>query len=405
MKNILILVLILFSFTGVAIATLGNTEITPFHIVSTFLLAVGFRKYLFKPIQGKQSLWLVLLMLGVVISSLLQNSNVFSILHFIYWGCIFLVFHQLFDRITTSMMIKVCKIILWSYFINILFSFLLYKIGVSNVVSDFVFPHAIDEEGEVRFWGFSSEPSYTAIIITVAFVVLLYTKGLSSFPTKLRYLSVYILSIILIQSTYGYICLLFVVNMLFKGYKILRYIPLIIMIIGISLYSFENAYISRLTNLVNLFIDSKSIENLFYGLNLTDSSAYFRVGPSYLYLQNLHFSDLSTWFGFGLGNDSEFFASIFSSEAGAYERLALGFFPASFYTGGIVFSIGMLILIFKYMLNELPLGLKIFVLIVFFNCGFSTQLFWYVLILFSWMSYYGNNQKKYAFAIKIDDNN
>lgn len=84
---------------------------------------------------------------------------------------------------------------------------------------------------------------------------------------------------------------------------------------------------------------------------------------------------------------------MFSDEAGGFERLALGFFPAFFYIGGIVFSIGMLFLIFKYMLNDLPLGLKILVLIVFFNCGFSTQLFWYVLILFSWMSYYIDNQK------------
>ncbi|MEC4747766.1 hypothetical protein [Methylomicrobium sp. Wu6] len=301
--------------------------------------------------------------------------------------CVFFLFiaqHQyVFSRERIQ---KTSKIIIYSYLINVLLAQILFAFigGLSSL--EWLFQGTLDaKSGVMRFQGFSSEPSYAAFVVLVAFLVY------SRFTKDTRKSkAIILLSVIFLlrsfSSVYGYIILSAIgldwVLRHKKTTKINRIIILFIAILGGGVVgSFGISGESRVGGII--FLIASGNLNL-ESLRFIDGSAFMRVGPLFSYLEEIDWFSMQTYVGYGAGSAAIHFGSIFNdvidSSYKGYESstLNLGFFPAFSYDYGIIG----VILVFLTVLRRGMCGFisieSFIIILLLFNANFNTQLFWYV---------------------------
>lgn len=378
------LLMVLFSFTEIPVMQIEKAVITPFHFA---ILLVSVPILLTMPgviVLNR----LILLLAGYIVLINLLHFGGIRVTSFIYtlvffYEYIFLVSLLRFIRLEDLK--KVFLVILILYFLNILITFFIIQLNLYSDTIGFIFKAYFGS----RPMGFSSEPSYAAFIVTVAFICyneLRYaTEGKNSLPA----LIIYVLTVALSTSSYGLLYVaICVIYILFREAKRMpRNFRLFFYAIFIGVVAAAIAYLStissgpiqRVFNVASAFLSDSPISEKLDAVNEVDASAWARLGPTWLLFQN-NGIDAGLIFGHGSGASSLFFNEQMIGILVDKDRefLDLGLIPGFIYDFGLI---GFTILVFFFV--HLLRGNRFFIFLVvlfFFNAGINTQILWFALI-------------------------
>jgi hypothetical protein len=121
-------------------------------------------------------------------------------------------------------------------------------------------------------------------------------------------------------------------------------------------------------------------------LQAADGSAYARIGPTYMLFSAKDEININLWFGAGAGAAGNFLAKFLSGVlVDDAEKVDTGIIPAFIFDYGIIGSI-LLILFFISCAYNLPAPFWICMLLILPNCNINTQIFWFALTTFSYVS-------------------
>lgn len=414
MNKIISILIILLSITGLYIFKLGEKlNITPFHITCGAISIYFLIKYLFENKIKTNGLTNILLLSGYIVLVNLTNYKTINISNLIHSMFYILVFIFIFlnkknqNIITTT---KTNNTILILYFINILATFITsIKLNLTNQIFNSIFKYySIGDT--IRPCGFSSEPSYAAIIISCAMytnIMMFYSnKTLNTLPISKSIifnkillfkwmLLFYTISIILINSSYGYIMMF--INILtvyfYNIHKIKKHINYLIIIAIIPtiliLYNHINTEpINRLIEIISISLKSTNIQDKLNEIRLVDSSASMRLIPFFNFINDIKILDLNFIFGSGSGYTDQYFGSFFPDilESSEKNSISLGIIPSFIHSYGII---GLFILIYFFKKNINKAGFFSYVLLFFtlFNANFNTQIFWFIIIELTFLSH------------------
>ena len=381
MKELLIIFLILFSLTGITLFQMESVIITPFHIFSVF---VGLVTIMFQKQHLPCSLKYILVIFISIIFSIVINYKTFiglnTFIHSSYYLVIYCIVLINLKNITLEMFITSSKIIISIYFACVILAFISVNLHLNNSFINEYFGIVYDTKYlEFRYYGFSSEPSYMDIIVSFIMFSMVIINETSRVNKISLIFAMYVVLIILSKSGYGYIFLILI--SLFKyGKYINKKYAFIIVILLIILYSNSNIkYDGRFLKLVSAIISNSSTSSKLEAWNIADSSSYFRIGPSFWFMENMDVFSIKTIFGFGMGADREFFYKF--SPGYNFGYLNLGIIPAFIYTNGIFLFSFLLYYVLRILkvINSNLLAFAFFIIL--FNCGFATQIFWFVISL------------------------
>ena len=388
-NTIAIIVLLIMSSGGLSLFTLEATNITPFYIVGVLTIIVFILQHpRLEQLQAKVLVW-SLIAIGISFA-LIKNTKISSILHFAFyvWSAVSIISLYKINRYSLR---KLAEIIIYANLTNIVLAMLLYNLGVSvpSILGTYY------DRGIMRYMGFTSEPSYLAMVSTVSLLMTFIEEGSntvrSSKDTKTNrwMLTAYVVMIILSKTSFGLISILFVGIVWFQdqfGFKnasrstIIGFVFSIILIIGagiVYIVSFDNEFLNRLVMIFELLFRSSSIREFQTSLRVIDSSAWYRIGPLLLAIEDANLSSFTTWFGHGIGADAEYFTTITNSNT----VIRGGFLQAGFYNHGIIGLISFLVMIIRK-IKGIGLINIIYLILCFFNCSISTQVFWFIIIIY-----------------------
>jgi len=326
---------------------------------------------------------LIMVVLAMALASLTSStakptSLAYAAMFLIYgfWLLSSIVTFQLVD------IAKAMKIIVLAYFASALTATLAIAIGLTGFES-FLLTRSWTNmnTGESRPMGFSSEPSYAAFIVVLAWLTLVRLGQIRPMSRNgfVFWTGLTLLSLQLFGSIYGYLLAMVVVA---TSISLLpRRTRKLWLIAGSVLGVMVMTYFTFSDN------DSRSLRILravFSGdLEIwlsEDTSSFFRFGPTFSYILSANLSDVGTWLGHGVASSGYFFTDLFRMQIDAdKDTIELGFFPAFIYDYGLI--AGALFLVFLYGVTRGPkrsaLGATFLMLI--FNANFSTQMMWFAI--------------------------
>lgn len=401
---------IAFSLLLIALTNIVVIEIDGFQPVTVFILYFPIIIYFIftrLPFLGKPEaviltgyLFLVCL---VNLGEVRWSSFAYSILF-----CIFFLFinqNQYF--ISNEYFEKISKTIIYLYLINVVFAQALFFSSGQLEPLDWLLKGSLNTKtGEMRFQGFSSEPSYAAFVVLVAFLVYNRLTNETRKSKIMILLSVIYLTVSF-NSIYGYIIAVAIgLDFILRRHifnKFYQLIFLFITIIGLIVISGLGISGESRTGELILFILSGNLN--LASLMLIDPSAFMRIGPFFEYLEEMDFS-IQTFIGYGPGASGVHFGSVFSdmidSSAKGYESgtIGSGFFPAFLYDYGIIGAVLMYLLVFRHGMSRIISVESFIIFLMLFNANFNTQLFWYVWAMLFIMNQVYNRNFRYGITNK-----
>lgn len=386
---IFLICVILLSMTGVEIINVGSTSITPFYIAMIPITLI----YLPFILPNMNMDKIYLLMWGAVITVLsLLNVNVHinSALHFDFYILVAIILMSISEFSKKELLLIVSKIIIAINFINVIVAHFIISLGKGNGFLTKIFI-AYDTRGIMRYCGFTSEPSYLAMILTICIICIIKLSNNQLLVKEKKWFIIYFITLILSKTTLGILSLIIVViiswNEIFsEKQKTKKYIFTLIMIIifiiagwvGLQ-YKLDSNYLNRIVKIVRLFLSSRSYNEFINQLRIIDSSAWYRVGPLIKAFGDLKMNNIHTWIGNGIGSNSSYYTVLLNEKS----IINGGFWQSAIYDFGFIGTTFITIWILKkiYMLGILLLVYVIFCLT---NCAFSTQAFWFIILMSIW---------------------
>ncbi|MCR9290938.1 MAG: hypothetical protein NXI23_26515 [Bacteroidetes bacterium] len=396
MNKLVIILFVLMSYTGISIAKIGKAMLTPFHACMGMMIAYIF---LFEK-KGKYNIQTSLLaLIGyiVFINALnFPNTRVTSVIYTVTFSVEYLILTQLLLKVEQQTILKAITIIMFSYMVNVLIGFLLSTIhsefgqGIINV-------HYSAAEESGRPMGFSSEPSYGAFILSIIYMAFNHLRGHLKDKLLLQVTIAYLVTIVFMKSAYGFIFV--AVNALdwfLIIFKKLRFnIKIIFLLFGLGflisvpllLKNSDQETVIRLQAVTEVLSDpGLDTKDKMKKLQAADGSAYARIGPTYMLFSAKDEININLWFGAGAGAAGNFLAKFLSGVlVDDAEKVDTGIIPAFIFDYGIIGSI-LLILFFISCAYNLPAPFWICMLLILPNCNINTQIFWFALTTFSYVS-------------------
>lgn len=329
--------------------------------------------------QLRKSLMLVLA--GMAISSLISGASkpsslAYALMFFIYG--FWLLSTQ--DVFRANDVRRGMKIIIAAYFCSALAATLVIAMDISGMESFFLTRVWTNiNTGEARPLGFSSEPSYAAFIVVLAWMALVRLDHIRPGARNgfALWTGLTLLSLQFLGSIYGY--MLAVIVALTSLYLLPKRARRPWLAGGAAVGALATMYIGAGGDDVRSLriLQAVATGDLETWL-LEDTSSFFRFGPLFTYLVGANFGDLATWLGHGATSSSYFFVELFRIHIAAdNDTVELGLLPAYIYDYGLI--TGALLLGFLYRTTQGPLRpamVAIFTLLV-FNANFSTQMMWF----------------------------
>ncbi len=316
------------------------------------------------------------LFLSIII---VRDFSPFSLFHYLFYLLMLYVLNIYAEinktKLTTFLFLNKAIIIL--YFFNILISKLLSLIKYRG---DFIF-QIRNDNGIIRFNGFSSESSYVAFILIACMLCLIFLRQYIRRRDLYKYFMLMVVTIIISKTTFGFVGIGLVCLAMVNSHLIKKRIALIVVIIFL-LNLDSNLYLERLWNIVNLIFQSDSLNYFVYKLVDVDGSASFRLLPSYEFFADIQLSDIQFWLGHGAGSSKLHFTNLYLAGEG---NMGLGFIPAFIYEYGIIMATIICYILYT-LFRGLPWYCFLLMFMAFFNCDFSTQLFLFLVICFAWLS-------------------
>ena len=239
--------------------------------------------------------------------------------------------------------------------------------------------------------GFSSEPSYASFIISVAFLCYNHLEGHKLSKSTVKLWGIYVISIMLMLSAYGFLLLFInILDWLRHYYHLLNsnlklaFVVLCalmgsILIEGSS--NSQNEAFERLERLSSTLSDpGKTTEKKLAKLREEDPSAFARIGPSYILFCGDQSEEHNFYLGAGAGAAGEFIPKLMAGVLIDEDdnELDTGIIPAFIFDyGWIGFAFLVLFLINSF--YNLPFPFWLSFLIILPNANINTQLFWFAI--------------------------
>lgn len=345
--------------------------------------------------------------ISLIIVSVLnfQSLKINTIMYSLFLTILFLFSQRKIELCKPELLINIYQNIILIFFTLLIVGlYLHFLLGMNDV------PFArVDVSRDFpRSFGPTTEPSYAALILTIAMSVLCFNVGNTHF--KIRFLLfLYFIAIIIIGSGIGYlICTVLFIYIFFSStVKIFNIEKIIILTLSlIGLFFLSNDSIERLKPLFEILFNAfsyNSFEEASNTFKLTDSSAWFRFGPLFEYFKDIELLSLSDiLFGHGAGTSTFYFGekyrmhidpNWFSDDGIPVMDLPL--FPAFIYDYGIIMTL-ILMYIFKSLIKPIK-GNFLFTLIaifIVFNSNFNTSIFWFFIYSLLVVNVVQNKDKK-----------
>jgi len=391
------ILLLLMTFTGVSVGQLGKALLTPFHLIMGVfigLIVLFIRK---GHINLQTSLLLLIGYIVLANTVIHPGSRITSVIYSVALSFEYVIMYQLLVRVKKEVVLRAFTIIMFAYMINIFLGFVISSAhlnigqGIINVF------YSID--GSARPMGFSSEPSYAAFILSITFLAFNHLRGHQVDKIMWEMLIAYILSILLMKSAYGFIFV--AVNMLdwflFYFKRMSFNLRIVFLLTGIvflfvtpfALQNSEQESIVRLQNVSNIMNDtSLEPKKKLAKLQEEDGSAYARIGPTWLLIEAGGEIEIDWILGAGAGEAGIFFKNFMAGvlvDGDEVEKLDMGLIPAFVFDYGFL-GTAFLILFFISCSYNLSLPYWICLLLILPNCNINTQLFWYGMLLYAYVS-------------------
>lgn len=393
----------LLSFSGLKLWEFGSGIITPFYIWGTIIILTSFFRT--KGISKFQKdILLIILFLSVYYIFFSGKQTTYY--HYIFY--LLSSYSILYLKYDTFSFLRIHKTLIILSFINIVIAYILYLLKINSPWLLYIFQRQ-DYQTAMRFPGFTTEPSYMAIMMTISILIIINLGKFTKNKKTYSFLILYIVTLLLAKTTYGFICISIVllyyywekIKKITTGKKIVFFSMLFIIILFIPSVLSNNEYYMRLEKIYTIIpLLNTDLNNFLVRLNDIDSSAYMRVGPFFEYLNTIDLCSYNFWFGHGLGENREFFSNLLFSKEENF-TVNLGFFPAFIYDVGIVFFTFTLYLIIRNIKN-IPLAFMLIFIISLPNCNIPTQLFWFIVLNIYITDYCNNNsininERKYIY--------
>lgn len=396
----IMLLIIFLAFTNVFVFRTSNFSISLYIFYGVyFILLVSLLKF---KIPSLNKSFPFLILLYILFSSLLSlkdvriTSVIYSFLFIVYY-----IYLTSFSKknLSKEKFIWVLKFIIISFFIVLLLSQFIVLFNLQELKSPKGYFQSSGQLGILfdnrthifRYHSLSSEPSYAAIIVFLSFAIL---NDLVKIKRSLICYGLLVLYMLLsFKSSMGFLILgIWVISQITFSKK--HFIILcIIVFIGIVLFFFTSIggkSVDRLREIIFLLFSFKG--NFVENLNLIDSSAHSRIGPTKYYLQNIDFLYYKTYIGFGAGMSTPYFSKYIYPEAwNTHMIVKSGFLPAFLYDFGIIGFLLVLRFIW-FIVKFRNTFFKILFIIVLLNSNFNTQLLWFTITLISLSNYYLNKK-------------
>lgn len=283
------------------------------------------------------------------------------------------------DRFSRPTLVRALKCVIALYLASAMANLVLNQLGVVDANAFLLTRAAIDlNAGRVRPQGLSSEPSYAAFIVFIAWLGLVRLRALHVRRglVFLAWAAAVTSSLVFFQSVYGLILFLVMLSVPFERF-IRRYVLvflavlllLIVLASGLQNSSSDYRVFRILAGVYSGELDGWLAE---------DGSSFFRFGPLIIYLQNANFLDLQIWLGHGAASSSVYFGELFGFHAGKdVETMQLGVLPGYLYDYGIIPFLAFMVFLFKACAGRHVWQARLMVALMLFNANFNTQIIWY----------------------------
>lgn len=405
--------LIMMSFTGISVASLGKAVVTPFHLVMGAFIGYGIlvsrkdKNYLFSS--------LLVLLAYILFVNVIQFPNIryTSILYTIVFGLELTILYNLMRRCRPKVMILACKIIIYAYLGNLFMGFVFDTVGFRNgTVLKFIRVYYSEGEHGGRPMGFSSEPSYAAFIISVAFLCYshlrdhILDKEMAKLAIKL------FLCIIFSKSAYGFIFIAVIlmdwaIYFYKNGDTLLRNLfPFIaavsIVLMSVVLSNSDNEIVGRLQKFSAALVEpTHSTKKKMEKLQAADGSAFARVGPTYLLFTAGDEYEVNFLVGEGAGAAGIFLAHFLVGILVDEGRTSVdaGIIPSFIFDYGIIGTVLFIIFLINCFYN-LSLAYWLMFFLILPNANINTQLIWYCIACFLFVSIIKQTRSKQSISIK-----
>ena len=317
--------------------------------------------------------------------------------------CFLLFYHLLRKYINKDHYRKWLIIIITIFF----FTLVIQQLGIILGFNDFFNKldssnYEIDKNFIFYLNSLSTEPSYAATIVSICFFSLMRLKSINSskkysikdFKNDKLIWFMYLYLIIFFRSVFGILFFTIIIYQLISLKKIRNWIFLSILIVSFLLFDIDFNAIVRLKNIME-GIDIQNISD-FYQI---DHSGSIRVLPFYYYIVNFNPFDISSYIGFGLDYAQNYLQMLIP---GIEEGSSFGgIIPMLIFDFGLIGFLLLWRMIFKLSITHLISVETLFFLMVMVNSTINTQLFWFVLTVFSINKIITNKMK---FEIKNKSN-
>ncbi len=403
------ILLLLMTFTGVSVGQLGKAMLTPFHLIMGIFM--GFIIFFIRKGHFNLQISLLLLIGYIVLANTIihPGSRITSVIYSVVLSFEYVIMYQLLLRVKKEIVLKAFTIIMFAYLINIFLGFVISSAHL-NIGQGIINVFYSEGDGSARPMGFSSEPSYAAFILSITFLAFNHLRGHKVDKIMWQMLIAYLLSTLLMKSAYGFIFV--AVNMLdwflFYFKRMSFNLRIVFLMAGITflflmpfaLQNSKSESILRLQNVSSIMNDS-SLEpkKKLAKLQEEDGSAYARIGPTWLLIEAGGDIEIDWILGAGAGEAGLFFKEFMAGvlvDGDEVEKLDMGLIPAFVFDYGFV-GTALLILFFISCTYNLSLPYWICLFLILPNCNINTQLFWYGMLVFAYISAY--KQMKLAISL------
>ena len=240
------------------------------------------------------------------------------------------------------------------------------------------------EEGQYRFYSFSSEPSYAAFIaITLFYGIVRLSKNRFLFKeSNLLFFLMLLYMLFFFRSVYAALLLgsLLISFLGFTKRALLVYALVFFLGLLILIFLEDIPGASRIIRIVS-YLD---LENP-HTLASIDFSAYYRLAPLLHYFRIFDWQDIHYWIGHGPAASRHFVVP--ETYLASQGEFLGGFIPAFFFDYGVLGAVLVLIFIFRKLPGILSVP-TVIVILMLFNANFNTQLFWFVVTILSLTEFY-----------------
>ncbi len=387
-KAIAVVLILTLACTAVILMTIGEVPVSIFLLVSVAAVPlVAIYMFIWR---GRFNLFGVWVIAAYICLSSLINLHDAKLRSVIYSGIFLLTFLVLMNcrrYLPVETFSRTLRTVIILYFANVVISQVLVMTGLSDDFMGNIFHRLYDERiGVVRYFGFSSEPSYAAFIVLVSFLGWYYLPGARSRKQLLFYGLLVLYQVVAFSSIYGYLLATAVAGVI--AYRelprrIFYLLPVTLLLVAV-MADFQTMvdHGSRFVRIVQALVTGQIQSTL--DLNDIDSSLFLRIAPTIEYINSIQLADFKWYLGHGAMASTRFMTDTFYAHVHPEgDVLKAGFVPGFLYDYGLVGTAIVLRWVIKTISGRRFWLSGLFFLAVLFNANFNTQLFWFIIVVFA----------------------